>query len=53
MFKAVQVRTPHAHLEELSCHCCGVILFVEMPKGERVYTCVCGYILELIEAKAA
>ena len=43
----------HAMLLELDCWRCGVILFIEAPKGEASYTCVCGEDLQVVVAKAA
>ena len=47
MFKPAQVRPSHTQLQELGCPRCGVVLVVEVPKGESSYTCVCGFQLEV------
>ncbi len=57
MFKPAQSKPSHAlshaMLLELDCWRCGVILFIEAPKGEASYPCVCGEDLQVVVAKAA
>ena len=51
MFKPTQMRP--AQTQEFSCPRCGIILCVEVPKGEVGYTCVCGNHIEIRMSQAA
>ena len=53
VFKPTQVRPTQTQTQELSCALCGVILYVEVPKGDANYTCVCGCPIELRLTQAA
>lgn len=53
VFKPAQPKPSHALLLELACRRCGVILFVEPPKGESTYPCVCGANLDIVVTRAA
>jgi len=53
VFKQAQAKPAHAVLQELDCWNCGVILFIEVPKTEHSYACVCGTQLEFAVKKQA
>jgi hypothetical protein len=53
VFKAAQAKPSHAVLQELECHRCGVVLVVEVPKGDVSYQCVCGGQIDFAAMKQA
>lgn len=53
MFKPTQVRPTPTQTQELSCSACGVVLYVELSKGDSNYTCVCGHPIEIRLTQAA